>query len=147
MEADRRLRLRRGEEVERELREGGDERERRGEEEAGEREGEIGEVAKRAVVEGLVEDADRMRHRRPQHAARRAADLAVAGVEARGPAVVEVRDDDPDGEAEPERTRRHDRRAGPRAAAGKRVPHPEAGDDERDLLLRRRREEREDRER
>ena len=69
----------------------------------------------------------------------RAADLAVARVEARGGAVVEVRQHDLDSERRPREPRRRDREPGPPPVPCERVPEPVARDDECDLLLAERR--------
>jgi len=136
VEADRGLRGRGREQVHRELWERCDEQEGRQHDEPGERQDQAGDVAEAAAGEGGREDLEWVGQRRVDDSPGRAADLAVAREEARGAGAVEVRDHDLDRDQRHRDSGDRDRRARPAPAVCERVPDPEAGDDERDLLLR-----------
>ena len=142
---DRRLGGRGRELVERELRQRCEENEGSGGEEEPERKEQVQQVVEVAALKRLREDAPGVRDRCLRDPARRPADRVVSPVERRVCARVEVWDDDRDGNRRDEQARSCDRRAGSPPAL-ERVPEPEAGDDESDLLLRRHRQDGEHRE-
>ena len=143
VEVDRGLGRGRGQQVERELRQCGDEDERSEQAERSKRGDELEQVMKVARAEGRFEDAQRMLDRRLENASGRASDLAVAAVEVRLGAGVEVRYDDGNRDSAPRRSGERDRSPGDGSPVRDRVPHSEARDHERDLLLARRSGERE----
>ena len=147
VEADRRLRGRRREQVGGELRNGGDEHERREQREQAERNQKLQQVAQAAPGERGGDDLPRVGDRGAQDPAGRSADLVVAREEARAAGAVEVRDDDLDREGRDGDSAERDQCALDPSPAGERVPDPEPGDHEPDLLLGRHRGEREERER
>ena len=129
VEVDRGLRVRRGEQVEGEVRQRGQQRERCGERQERERNEQHEEVREAVEVEGRAHDRQRVGDERLQDPGRRAADLFVPSGE-RVAAVVVVRDD-----AERERggRRPRDRDRDPRDAPSsrERVPEAEPGDGQR----------------
>jgi len=135
VKVDRGLGCRRREEIDRKLRERRDQNERREQAQAGEGRDELEEVMQVARAECGFRDPQGMGHGRLQDAARRTADLAVAPVEVRLRARVVVRDHDGDGNGRPDPCHGRDDRAGSPSSSPERVPDPEAGDDEGDLLL------------
>jgi len=147
VEADRCLRGRGGEEVDRELRNGRDQCERCEHDEQSEREHELREVTEPAPGGGRRDDLPRVGERGVHDATGRAADLAVAREEARRAGAVEVRDHDLDRDERRGDPGRGDGGSRPAAPVGERVPDPEARHHERDLLLRGRGDDRARRER
>src|SRR5262249_38511515 len=121
--------------VDGELRQGRDQHDGRKQAERGERSDEVEHVAQVSRAERRIDDAQRVRERRLDDSAYRAAYLAVAPVEVRLPGRMEVRDHDTDGDHGPGEAGDRDDEACGEAAPRDRVPDPEAGDDEPDLLL------------
>jgi hypothetical protein len=136
--------MRRREQVERELGQGCDERERRRREEQREREEEVDQVADPFAVERCREQAARVREDGLHDLARRPSQSAVASVEARRGARVEVGHHDPDGDRRQADADRSDCGSLAEPSPRKGVPDAHAGDHERDLLLRHRPERGED---
>ena len=140
VEADRGLGGRRGEQVDPQLRQRRDQHQRREHDEQAEREDEAREVPEPPAGSGGCDEPPRVGEGGVDDAGGRAADLAVAREEARGAGPVEVRDHDFDcnqGDRGPGHEDRGARQAAPMREG---VPGAEPGDHERDLLLRRGRE-------
>ena len=147
MEVDRRLRVHRGQHVDRELGDDGDEQEWRKQRQERERPQQLQRVVQVAAGESRVDQAGGMRERGLDDPSGRTADLAVARIEVRRLAVVEVRDDDGRGDRGPRDAERDNRSALDPAPSRHAVPHTEAGEHEGNLLFARGGCDREERER
>ena len=145
MVVDRSLGVDRGEQIQRELRHERDEQQRRQERQCGDRQGQVEQVVRAAVIEGDRDQPAGIREELANDPRGRAADRVVASVEARR-AVSEVRDDDVNRDPRGGDPCAGDRAAGEPTAAGERIPDAEPGDHERDLLARERGEQRKGRE-
>jgi len=147
VEVDRGLGRSRREQVHRELRNCRDQGERREHDEQREREQELRQIRQASAGEGRRDDPPGVAERRVHDPAGGAADLAVAREEARRPSPIEVRDHHLDRHQRDRDAGDGDGSSGRSAPVHERVPDSQPRDHERDLLLCRRGEEREHRER
>jgi len=145
VKSDRGLGRRRREEVDRELGQGGDEQERCSEDQQAERKHQARQVPEPAAGDRRRDDLPGVGDRGMDDAAGSAADLAVACEEARGPGAVEVWDHHFDCDQRDRGPGDQDRRSFESPPMREGVPDAEPSDDERDLLLRGRGDEAEDR--
>ena len=137
--------MRCGEHVEPELREGGEENQRRGEEHEREGNQQVHQVVGSGPAERRLERADRVCDQRPQDVSGRRPERSIALVELRGGPLVEVRQDEADRNRRDGGSNRGDSGSDGNPPARKCVPEPHSRDDERDFLLRERRKHREGR--
>ena len=132
------------EQVDREQRHGGHQRERREQADARQRQQQREQVADAAVVERDLQDVDRVREDHLHRLRGRAADILVAAVEAQRRAVPEVRRHEGDDHGGQHQSGRRDAEPELVVPAPERVPEPHPGHDQRHLLARRARDESKD---